>query len=64
VAGADACVSADIADVNSAGARGFGWRGCWHGKRTTVSGSIRLQFQQFDYFVAQILNFVVVGSEL
>jgi hypothetical protein len=26
--------------------------------------SVRLQLQQFDYFVAQLLNFVVVGSEL
>jgi hypothetical protein len=26
--------------------------------------SLCLQFQQFDYFLAQLLNFVVVGSKL
>ncbi len=31
---------------------------------TMTFGSVRLQFQQFNDFVAQLLNFVVVGSEL
>jgi hypothetical protein len=31
---------------------------------TTASGSARLQVQQFDYFVAQLLNFGAVGREL
>ena len=29
-----------------------------------ASESVRLQFQQFDYLLAQLLNFVTVRSEL
>jgi hypothetical protein len=37
-------VPVDIADLKSAGAWRLGWR-CWHGRRTTASGLVCLQFQ-------------------